>query len=161
LENIWALGDINGGPQFTYISLDDYRIVKDQLLGDGKRTTSDRQAVPSTLFLNPPLARVGMTEMEARAAGHDVTVATLPAAAIPRSRVNNDTRGLLKAVVDSRTQRILGASLFCTNAEEMINIVGLAMSLGQEYSVLRDRIYTHPSMSESLNDLFSLIDAQG
>lgn len=160
VEDIWALGDINGGPQFTYISLDDYRIVKDQLLGDGKRSTSDRQAVPSTLFVNPPLARVGITETEARAAGHDIAVATLPVSAVPRSRVNNDTRGVLKAVVDSRTKRILGAALFCTNADEVINAVALAMSLDQEYGVLRDRIYTHPSMSEALNDLFSLIDDQ-
>jgi len=161
VEDIWALGDINGGPQYTYISLDDYRIVRDQLLGGGKRSASDRRFVPSTLFLNPPLARVGMTEMEARAAGHEIVVATLPVSAIPRSRVNNDTRGLLKAVVDSQTKRILGVSLLCTNSEEMINIVSLSMSLDQEYSVLRDRIYTHPSMSESLNDLLSLIDDQG
>ncbi len=158
VENIWALGDINGGPQFTYISLDDYRIVKDQLLGSGKRNTADRRAVPSTRFLNPPLARVGMSEMEARAAGHDIRVATLPVAAVPRSRVNNDTRGLLKAVVDSQSKRILGAALYCTNAEELINTVALAMSLDQDYTVLRDRIFTHPSMSESLNDLMSLID---
>ncbi|HAH9550981.1 TPA: pyridine nucleotide-disulfide oxidoreductase, partial [Escherichia coli] len=91
--------------------LDDYRIVRDELLGEGKRSTDDRKNVPYSVFMTPPLSRVGMTEEQARESGADIQVVTLPVAAIPRARVMNDTRGVLKAIVDNKTQRILGASL--------------------------------------------------
>ncbi|MDQ2213374.1 FAD-dependent oxidoreductase, partial [Enterobacter roggenkampii] len=107
-DNIWAMGDVTGGLQFTYISLDDYRIVRDELLGEGKRSTDDRKNVPYSVFMTPPLSRVGMTEEQARESGADIQVVTLPVAAIPRARVMNDTRGVLKAIVDNKTQRILG-----------------------------------------------------
>lgn len=103
-DNIWAMGDVTGGLQFTYISLDDFRIVRDNLLGEGLRNTGDRQNVPYSVFMTPPLSRVGMTEEQARASGAAVQVVTLPVAAIPRARVMNDTRGVLKAVVDSETE---------------------------------------------------------
>ena len=103
-DNIWAMGDVTGGLQFTYISLDDFRIVRDNLLGEGVRNTGDRQNVPYSVFMTPPLSRVGMTEEQARASGAAVQVVTLPVAAIPRARVMNDTRGVLKAVVDSETK---------------------------------------------------------
>ena len=141
------MGDVTGGLQFTYISLDDYRIVRDELLGEGRRSTDDRKNVPYSVFMTPPLSRVGMTEEQARESG----------AAIPRARVMNDTRGVLKAIVDNKTQRILGASLLCVDSHEMINIVKMVMDAGLPYSILRDQIFTHPSMSESLNDLFSLV----
>ncbi len=112
-DNIWAMGDVTGGLQFTYISLDDFRIVRDNLLGEGVRNTGDRQNVPYSVFMTPPLSRVGMTEEQARASGAAVQVVTLPVAAIPRARVMNDTRGVLKAVVDSETKQILGVSLLC------------------------------------------------
>lgn len=156
-ENIWAMGDVTGGLQFTYISLDDFRIVRDGLLGEGLRSTDDRQHVPYSVFMTPPLSRVGMSEEQARASGAAVQVVTLPVAAIPRARVMDDTRGVLKAVVDTNTQRILGVSLLCTDSHEVINIVKTVMDAGLPYSVLRDQIFTHPTMSEALNDLFSLV----
>lgn len=156
-DNIWAMGDVTGGLQFTYISLDDFRIVRDNLLGEGLRNTGDRHNVPYSVFMTPPLSRVGMTEEQARASGAAVQVVTLPVAAIPRARVMNDTRGVLKAVVNRETKQILGVSLLCVDSHEMINIIKTVMDAGLPYTTLRDQIFTHPSMSESLNDLFSLI----
>ncbi|WFW81470.1 reactive chlorine resistance oxidoreductase RclA [Citrobacter braakii] len=156
-DNIWAMGDVTGGLQFTYISLDDFRIVRDNLLGEGLRNTGDRQNVPYSVFMTPPLSRVGMTEEQARASGAAIQVVTLPVAAIPRARVMNDTRGVLKAVVNRETKQILGVSLLCVDSHEMINIIKTVMDAGLPYTTLRDQIFTHPSMSESLNDLFSLI----
>ncbi|HIH5777564.1 TPA: reactive chlorine resistance oxidoreductase RclA [Citrobacter werkmanii] len=156
-DNIWAMGDVTGGLQFTYISLDDFRIVRDNLLGEGGRHTGDRQNIPYSVFMTPPLSRVGMTEEQARASGASVQVVTLPVAAIPRARVMDDTRGVLKAVVDSETKQILGVSLLCVDSHEMINIIKTVMDAGLPYTTLRDQIFTHPSMSESLNDLFSLV----
>lgn len=156
-DNIWAMGDVTGGLQFTYISLDDFRIVRDNLLGEGVRHTGDRQNIPYSVFMTPPLSRVGMTEEQARASGASVQVVTLPVAAIPRARVMDDTRGGLKAVVDSETKQILGVSLLCVDSHEMINIIKTVMDAGLPYTTLRDQIFTHPSMSESLNDLFSLV----
>lgn len=156
-DNIWAMGDVTGGLQFTYISLDDFRIVRDNLLGEGVRHTGDRQNIPYSVFMTPPLSRVGMTEEQARASGASVQVVTLPVAAIPRARVMDDTRGVLKAVVDSETKQILGVSLLCVDSHEMINIIKTVMDAGLPYTTLRDQIFTYPSISESLNDLFSLV----
>ena len=155
--NIWALGDVAGGLQFTYISLDDSRIVKADVLGDGARTTANRGTVPYSVFLDPPFSRAGMTEQEARDAGFDVKVAKLPAAAIPKAQLLQKPTGLLKAVVDAGTGRILGAHLFCEESYEMINTVKLAMDAGLPYQVLRDAVYTHPTMSEAFNDLFAQV----
>ncbi|ECL7697742.1 pyridine nucleotide-disulfide oxidoreductase [Salmonella enterica subsp. enterica serovar Poona] len=155
--NIWAMGDVTGGLQFTYISLDDFRIVRDSLLGEGKRSLRDRQNVPYSVFMTPPLSRVGLTEEQARARGATVQTVTLPVAAIPRARVMGDTRGVFKAVVDRNTQRILGVSLLGVDSHEMVNIVKTVMDADLPYTVLRDQIFTHPTMSESLNDLFSLV----
>lgn len=157
VPHIWALGDVNGGPQFTYISLDDFRIVRDSLFGAGKRSTADRGAVPYSVFITPSFSRIGLSEDQARQQGRDIKVATLPAAALPRARVLGDTRGLLKAVVDAQTGQILGVALLCRDAHEMINIVKTAMDAGLPYTRLRDQLFTHPTMSESLNDLFGLI----
>ncbi|UWP59636.1 FAD-dependent oxidoreductase [Ruminococcus gauvreauii] len=154
--NIWAMGDVAGGLQFTYISLDDYRIVKSQILGDGSRTVSNRGAVPYSVFLDPPFSRVGMTETEAREKGYDIQIAKLPASAIPKAQVLEKADGLLKAVIDRTTGRILGAHLFCEESYEMINIIKLAIDSDIPYTVLRDNIYTHPTMSEALNDLFDI-----
>ncbi|WP_101721292.1 FAD-dependent oxidoreductase [Eggerthella timonensis] len=155
--NIHAMGDVVGGLQFTYISLDDFRIVKDDLLGDGARTTENRGAVPYSVFLDPPFSRVGMTEREARDAGFNVKLAELPAAAIPKAQVLGKPVGLLKAVVDADTDRLLGAHLFCEESHEMINTAKLAIDAGLPYQTLRDAIYTHPTMSEAFNDLFAAV----
>lgn len=155
--HIWAMGDVTGGLQFTYISLDDFRIVKSQLLGDGLRTTANRGAVPYSVFLDPAFSRVGLSEQEARDRGYEIKVAKLPAAAIPKAQVLRNPIGLLKAVIDAKTDEILGVHLFCEESYEMINIVKLAMDAGLPYTVLRDSIYTHPTMSEALNDLFAAV----
>ena len=154
-ENIYAMGDVVGGLQFTYISLDDYRIVSSAVLGDGTRTTASRGAVPYSVFLDPAFSRIGMSEEEARSKGYNVKVAKLPAMAIPKANVLQKPTGLLKAVVDADTGLILGAHLFCEESYEMINLFKIVMDAKLPYTVLRDNIYTHPTMSESLNDLFA------
>ena len=151
--NIWAMGDVAGGLQFTYISLDDYRIVKSQLFSDGSRTTNNRGAVPYSVFLDPPFSRIGLTQAEAVRQGYEVKAVTLAAAAVPKAQVLGKTFGLLKAVIDVKTEKILGVHLFCEESHEMINIVKLAMDADLSYTALRDSIYTHPTMSESLNQL--------
>lgn len=155
--HIWAMGDVTGGLQFTYVSLDDFRIVKSQLLGDGSRNTFNRGAVPYSVFLDPPFSRVGLSEKEAREQNYDIMVAKLPAAAIPKAQVLGAPQGLLKAVIDKNTGLILGAHLFCEESYEMINIIKLAIDARIPYTVLRDHIYTHPTMSEALNDLFAAV----
>ncbi|GAA3834323.1 FAD-dependent oxidoreductase [Streptomyces chiangmaiensis] len=158
--HIFALGDVNGGPQFTYISLDDGRIVLDQLIGEGRRNTEDRVAVPQTLFITPPLATVGLTESEARRTGRKIKIASQPVAeivAMPRAYVVEETRGMMKFIVDVDTDEILGAALLSTDAQELINIVALAMRQGVTAAELRDAIYTHPSSTEAFNDVLSTI----
>lgn len=157
IPNIWAIGDVNGGLQFTYISLDDFRIIKDNLFGEGKRTTNDRGAIPYSVFIEPSLARVGLSETEAIEKGYEIKVAKLPVASIPMARVIGEIEGVMKAVVDANTNKILGCTLLCAQASEIINIVSTAINTGQDYTFLRDNIFTHPTMSEALNDLFSLI----
>ncbi len=156
-DHIWAMGDVTGGPQFTYISLDDFRIVHDHLLGKGTRTTEDRVNIPYSVFMTPTLSRIGLTEAQAREQGRNFQVVSLPVAAIPRARVINDTRGVLKALVDNDSKKILGVALLAADSHEVINIVKTVMDAGLPYTVLRDQIFTHPTMSESLNDLFALI----
>jgi pyruvate/2-oxoglutarate dehydrogenase complex dihydrolipoamide dehydrogenase (E3) component len=154
--NVWALGDVNGGPQFTHASLDDYRIVAANLSG-GNRSTDDR-VVPYTLFIDPELGRVGMTETEARRRGHQVRVARLPAAAIPRAVTSGEMRGYLKAVVDADTDRILGASILAAEGGEVMSVIQVAMRAGLPYTALRDMVFAHPTMAEGLNDLFARIE---
>jgi pyruvate/2-oxoglutarate dehydrogenase complex dihydrolipoamide dehydrogenase (E3) component len=155
--NIWAIGDINGGPEFTYISLDDYRIVRDQLYGDSQHTTKTRQYVPYSIFISPTLSRVGLSEEEALRDGYEIKVARLPATVSTRAQMMRETDGLLKAVVDARTNKILGCTLYCVDSNEIINVVQMAMHADLDYKVLRDNIFTHPSVSEVLNDLFGQI----
>ncbi len=158
--HIFALGDVNGGPEFTYVSLDDSRIVLDQLLGEGKRSTDDRVAIPHTVFITPPLATVGLTEKQARAAGHQVRIASQPVAeiaAMPRAYIVEDTRGMMKFVLDAETDEILGAALLSVDAQESINTVALAMRHGIRAAELRNAVYTHPSSTEAFNDVLATI----
>ena len=149
---VWAVGDVNGGPQFTHASLDDYRIVAANLSG-GNRSTAGR-VVPYTLFIAPELGRVGMTEAEARRLGRRVRVARLPAAAVPRAMTSGETRGMLKAVVDADTGQILGVSILAAGGGEVASVIQVAMNAGLPYTALRDTIFAHPTMAEGLNDLF-------
>ena len=153
--NIRAVGDVKGGLQFTYISLDDYRIVREDLFGDKERRTGDRNPVSYSVFIDPPLSRVGLNEGEARRQNRDIIVKKLPVMAIPRAKTLGETDGLLKAIIDKNTGKILGCVLFAPDSGEVINTVAVAMKTGQDYTFLRDFIFTHPSMSEALNDLFS------
>lgn len=153
--NIRAVGDVKGGLQFTYISLDDYRIVREDLFGDKERRTGDRNPVSYSVFIDPPLSRVGLNEEEARRQNRDIIVKKLPVMAIPRAKTLGETDGLLKAIIDKNTGKILGCVLFAPDSGEVINTVAVAMKIGQDYTFLRDFIFTHPSMSEALNDLFS------
>ena len=154
--DIWALGDVNGGPQHTYISLDDYRVVWSQLNGsDRPYTVKDRKHVPSSTFLATPYSRVGLNEREAKAAGLDYVVKRLPVAAVPKAQVMRRPDGLMKAIVERNTGRILGAMLLSVESHEVINIVKLAMDLDAPASTLRDMVFTHPTIAEALNDLFA------
>jgi pyruvate/2-oxoglutarate dehydrogenase complex dihydrolipoamide dehydrogenase (E3) component len=153
--NIRAVGDVKGGLQFTYISLDDYRIVREDLFGDKERRTGDRNPVSYSVFIDPPLSRIGLNEEEARRQNRDIIVKKLPVMAIPRAKTLGETDGLLKAIIDKNTGKILGCVLFAPDSCEVINTVAVAMKTGQDYTFLRDFIFTHPSMSEALNDLFS------
>lgn len=152
--NIWAMGDVAGSPQFTYISLDDYRIVRDQLLGDGRRNHNDRQPIPTTVFTFPPLSHIGMTETQTALQGLDVTVKKLPANAIPKAKVLGQTDGILKAIIDNKTGLILGATLLCAESHELINLVKMAIDNHIPAAYLHNQIFTHPTMGEALNDLF-------
>jgi pyruvate/2-oxoglutarate dehydrogenase complex dihydrolipoamide dehydrogenase (E3) component len=154
VPGIWALGDINGGPQYTHISLDDFRIVKANLIDGGNRSTRDR-LIPSCLFIDPELAHVGLTETAALQQGYAIRVAKLDASAVPRARTLGQTDGLLKAIIDPETGRILGCSLLCHAAGEVISTVQMVMQAQMPYTVLRDGVLTHPTMTEGLNLLFS------
>lgn len=155
VKNIWAIGDINGGPQFTYISLDDFRIIRDQLFGGDYTSVAKRRVVASSVFITPPFAHIGLREKDAVAKGYRIKIAKLPAAAVPRARILNNTRGLLKSVIDADTNKVLGCSLFCVESSEMINTIQVAINAGLDYGVIRDTIFTHPSMNEAFNDLYA------
>ena len=155
--HIFAMGDVNGGPQFTYISLDDYRIVKSYLDGSGAYTRNDRQPIAFSAFLHPTYSRVGLSEKEARQAGYNIKVATLPVTAIPKAKILGNQTGIYKAIVDADTNQILGTVLFGEESHEVINIVVTAMIAKQPYTALANQIFTHPTMAEALNDLFGLI----
>ena len=156
-DNIWAMGDVKGGLQFTYISLDDFRIIRDNVYGNGNRTVNNRNVIPYSVFINPPLSRVGMTEKEAIEKGYEVKTGKLEAMAIPKGKIEGVTDGLLKTVVDAKTDKILGCTLLCNTSHEMINVVAAAIKAEQKYTFLRDMLFTHPTMSEALNDLFGSV----
>lgn len=156
VANVWAMGDARGGAQFTYISLDDYRIVYDQLKGAGKKSLQEQELVPHTVFLNPPLSTIGLNEEQAKAQGIAYRVAKIPAGAMPKAHILGNPAGYLKALVAADDQ-ILGATLYCEEAYEVINLISLAMHHHLPYQVLRDQIFAHPTMSEALNDLFETL----
>ena len=153
--NIRAIGDVKGGLQFTYISLDDYRIIREDLFGNGGRNLNDREPVSYSVFIDPPLSRIGLSEEEAVRKGLNIKVNKLPVAAIPRARTLGNTVGLFKVVVDVDTDQIVGCTLFGPESGEVINSVAMAMKTDQPYTFLRDFVFTHPSMSEALNDLMN------
>lgn len=154
-ENIWAMGDVAGSPQFTYISLDDYRIIANHLYGDGTRHTSDRQVFPTSVFITPPLSQIGMNENQAKQSGKNYAVATMPAVNVVKAKITGATDGLLKAIIDKDSREILGVTLFCEDSHEVINLFKLAMDNGIKADYFKNQIFTHPTISEALNDLFA------
>ena len=156
VDHIYAVGDVKVGMQFTYISLDDFRIVKDAIYGNKNRSTKNRGAIPYSVFIDPPLSRVGIIAEEALENNKNIKEGKLPVNSIPRHKINNDDRGLFKVVVDKDTNEILGASLYGKESEELINLIKLAIDENISYDTLRDNIYTHPTMAESFNNLFDV-----
>lgn len=154
-ENVWAVGDVKGGPQFTYISMDDYRIVRDQLFGDGQRSVSDRTVVPYSVFIKPTLSSVGVTEKAAKRTGVNYKLFKLLSRAVPKAQVLDDARGMYKILVDPENDQILGATIYAEESHEVINLISLAMKGKLPYTLLRDQSFTHPTMSEALNDVLS------
>ena len=154
--HVWAIGDVKGGLQFTYISLDDYRIIREDLFGDSARSTADRDPVGYSVFIDPPLSRIGLNEEEALRKSLNVKIGKLPVAGIPRALTLGETEGLFKVVIDADTNKIVGCTLFGPESSEVLNSVAIAMKAGMDYTFLRDFIFTHPSMSEALNDLMNV-----
>ncbi len=155
---VWAVGECAGSPQFTHVSEDDFHIVRDNLAG-GDRTTRNR-LVPYCMFTDPPLARVGLSEAEARHQGVAVRVAKLPIAAVLRTRTTSETRGFMKALVAADGDRILGFAMLGAEAGEVMAVVQTAMLAGMPYTGLRDAILAHPTMAEGLGGLFSNVPAR-
>jgi pyruvate/2-oxoglutarate dehydrogenase complex dihydrolipoamide dehydrogenase (E3) component len=157
-DHVWAAGDVAGSPQFTHASWNDFRILKANL-NHGDAATRGR-IVPYTVFITPELARVGSTETQARAQGHNVAVSKIAVSAIPRAKTLHDTTGTWKAVVDADTNLILGAALLGHSAGEVISTLQMAMLGGLRYQQVRDAVLTHPTMGEGLNLLFDALDDQ-
>jgi pyruvate/2-oxoglutarate dehydrogenase complex dihydrolipoamide dehydrogenase (E3) component len=156
--DVWAIGECAGSPQFTHISLDDFRVIRDNLAGV-MRTTTDR-LVPFCMFTDPPLARVGLSEGEARREDAQVRITKLPIGAVLRTRTMAPTRGFMKAVLAAHDDLILGFTMIGPEAGEVMAVVQATMLAGAPYTVLRDAILTHPTMAEGLNALFSNVPAR-
>jgi pyruvate/2-oxoglutarate dehydrogenase complex dihydrolipoamide dehydrogenase (E3) component len=157
---VYALGDVKGGPQFTHISYDDFRIVRDNLLNRGGATTHDR-LVPYTVFMDPQLGRVGLSEREARTRGLDVKIAKLPMSYVARALEMDEARGFMKAVVDAGSRRILGAAVLGIEGGELMSVFQMAMMGNVTCDTLREAVFAHPLLAESLNNLFATLDACG
>ncbi len=153
--NVWAIGECAGSPQFTHISFDDFRVVRDNLAGIN-RTTRDRM-IPSCLFTDPQVAHVGLTETEAGRQGIAVRVLKLPVAAVLRTRTIDENLGFMKALIETNGNRILGFTMIGPEAGEVMAAVQMAMLAGLPYTAVRDVILTHPTMAEGLNSLFSSV----
>ena len=152
-SKVWAIGECAGSPQFTHVSEDDFRIVRDNLAG-GKRSTRDR-LVPYCMFTDPPLAHVGLSEREAERQGVIVRVARLPTSAVLRAQATGDKRGFMKALVGENDDRILGFTMIGAEAGEVMAVVQTAMLAALPFTRLRDAVLAHPTMAEGLGFLFS------
>jgi pyruvate/2-oxoglutarate dehydrogenase complex dihydrolipoamide dehydrogenase (E3) component len=153
VAGIYALGDVKGGPAFTHISYDDYRVIRNNLLHGGQSTTRGR-LVPYTVYIDPQLGRVGLTEQEARAQGRPIRVAKIPMSWVARALEMAEPRGFIKAVVDAETRQILGAAVLAVEGGEIMSMLEIAMMAKVPYTVLLDGIFAHPALAEGLNTLF-------
>jgi pyruvate/2-oxoglutarate dehydrogenase complex dihydrolipoamide dehydrogenase (E3) component len=152
-DGVYALGDVKGGPAFTHVSYDDYRILRTNLIEGGAASTRNR-LVPYVIYIDPELGRVGMTEREARAAGHEIRVARLPMSSAARALERDETRGFIKAVVDGRSGNLLGCAVLAVEGGEIMTVLQMAMLGGMTYERIRDAMFAHPTLAESLNNLF-------
>ncbi len=159
-EGVYALGDVKGGPAFTHVSYDDYRIVAGNLLEGGMRTTADR-LVPYVVFIDPQLGRVGLTETEARAQGRAVRVARLGMDSVARAIEAGETRGFLKAIVDAESEALVGAAVLGLEGGEIMAMLQIAMLAKLPYTALRDGVFAHPTLAEAFNLLFYSFEEQG
>lgn len=157
VEGIWALGDVTGQPPFTHVSYDDFRIVRENVLNGGNATAQGR-TLTYVVFTDPQLGRVGWTEARARDRGRDVRVASLPMARVARAMETDETRGMMKAVVDAETDRILGAAILGVQGGEVMSVIKTAMMADLPWQELRDAVYAHPTFTESLNNLFQTLE---
>ncbi len=154
VPGIYALGDVKGGPAFTHISYDDFRIIRTNLIEKGNATIHDR-LVPYTVFIDPQLGRVGLSETEARERGHNIKVAKMPMNYVARALEVDEARGFMKAIVDADSGQILGCAVLGIEGGEIMAMLQLAMMGKVPYPTLRDGIFAHPTLAESLNNLFS------
>jgi pyruvate/2-oxoglutarate dehydrogenase complex dihydrolipoamide dehydrogenase (E3) component len=154
---VWALGDVTGGPAFTHTSYDDFRIVRGSVLGGETAGSLSRTLLPYTVFTDPQLGRIGLTERDARARGGDVRVATMPMSYVARALEMDESRGYMKAVVDGPTGRILGAAVLGIEGGELMSLIQVAMMGDLRWPVLRDAVFAHPLLAESLNNLFATL----
>jgi pyruvate/2-oxoglutarate dehydrogenase complex dihydrolipoamide dehydrogenase (E3) component len=158
VPGVYAMGDVKGGPAFTHLSYDDYRILRANLVGQEKASTRDR-IVPYTVFIDPQLGRAGLTEREARAQGRAIRVAKLPMSAVIRAIETGETRGFMKAVVDSDSGQILGCAVLGLEGGEIMSIIQVAMLGRLPYTAMANAIFSHPLLAEGLNTLFAMFDA--
>lgn len=157
VPGIYALGDVRGSLQFTHISYDDFRIVQANLLDGGNRTVNDRPE-PWVIFTDPELGRIGLTEQQAREQGHTIRVAKMPMTSVARATESGETAGMMKAIVDAETEQILGAAILGINGGEVMTMLQFAMMGKLPYTALRDAVIAHPTLAESLNNLFSTFE---
>jgi|SRR5215204_247585 len=156
-SGVYALGDVKGGPAFTHISYDDFRTISTNLLEGGNATIEDRQ-VPYVMFIDPQLGRIGLSEQEARDQGLDVLIAKMPMNYVSRAVELGESRGFMKAVVDAETGQILGCAVLGIEGGEIMAMIQIAMLGDLPYTVLRDAVFAHPTLAESLNALFSRVE---
>lgn len=154
---VYVLGDIKDGPAFTHISFDDFRILNENLM-EGGSASVDGRIVPYTVFIDPQLGRVGLSEWEAREQGYHAKVAKIPMEHVARALETDETRGFMKAVVDGDTDRILGAAILGIEGGEVMAVIQTAMMGDLPYTAIRDGSYAHPTLAESLNNLFAAVD---
>lgn len=154
VSGVWAMGEVAGQPAFTHISYDDYRILKANLIDSGNRSTKGRM-VPYVVYIDPQLGRVGITESQARDAGRSIKVAQMPMSSVARALETDETRGMMKAVVEAESGQILGAAILGIEGGEIMSLVQTAMLGELTYRDLRDGVFAHPTLAESLNNLFS------
>lgn len=152
-DGVYALGDVTGGAAFTHVSYDDYRVLRDNWFNGASRTTDDR-IVSYTLFTDPQLGRVGLTEEQARDRGLDVEVAQMPMTHVARALEVDESRGLMKAVVDTDTNQLLGAAILGIEGGEVMSVLQTAMMGELPVTQMKEAPYAHPTLAESLNNLF-------